>query len=85
VLFAAYCASCHGPTGQPSAQMIARLNVKDLTSPALRPKLTPAFVEGQILNGSQNGLMPPFAGVIHEAQMKAIAAWVASPQFVAPK
>jgi mono/diheme cytochrome c family protein len=80
-LFAAYCALCHGPNGQPPAQMVARLNVKDLTSPSLRPKLTPEFVESQIRNGSQNGLMPPFGAQIHEAQIKAIATWVASPQF----
>lgn len=84
-LFAAYCAQCHGPTGQPPAQAVARLNVKDLTGAELRAKMTPAFVEQQVKKGSQNGLMPPFANVIPEAQIKAIAAWVASPQFLGPK
>ncbi len=83
-LFAAYCASCHGPDGRPPAAMVARLGVKDLTSAEIRKKATPAFVESQIRNGSQNKLMPSFLGVIPEAQMQAIADWVANPAFVTP-
>jgi mono/diheme cytochrome c family protein len=83
-LFAAYCANCHGPDGRPPAAMVARLNVKDLTSPAVRAKATPAFIEQQIRKGSENRLMPAFESVINADQIKAVAAWVASSAFVTP-
>jgi len=83
-IFAAYCATCHGPDGRPPAAMIARLGVKDLTSAEIRGKATAGFVESQVRNGSRNKLMPSFVGVIGDAQMTAVAAWVASPQFVTP-
>lgn len=84
VIFASYCATCHGPNGRPSAAMVARLGVKDLTSPELRKKATTAFVESQVRNGSQNKLMPSFLGVIPDTQMQAVAEYVASPSFVTP-
>ena len=83
-IFASYCATCHGPDGRPSAAMVARLGVKDLTSAEVRKKATPAFVESQVRNGSQNKLMPSFLGVIPESQMQAVAAYVANPAFVTP-
>ena len=83
-IFAAYCATCHGPDGRPPAAMIARLGVKDLTSPAVRAKATPDFVEQQVRKGSDNKLMPSFVSVINEAQIKAVAAFVASSAFVTP-
>src|SRR5437588_253575 len=68
-IFQAVCAACHGPTGKPAYAMVARLGVKDLTAPALRDKLTPEHVAQQIRDGSQNKLMPAFAGALTEAQI----------------
>jgi mono/diheme cytochrome c family protein len=82
-LFKAQCTACHGPTGKPDEVMVAKLGVKDLTSPELRAKATPAFVEAQITNGSKNKLMPAFAAALSPEQIKAIAAYVASPRFLA--
>ena len=76
------CAQCHGPKGKPTEAMVARLNVKDLTSAELRSRITPALVEAQVRNGSKNKLMPPFAGALSDEQIKAVAAYVASPEFL---
>lgn len=84
VLFQSLCASCHGPDGRPPAAMVARLGVRDLTAPEFRARATPAVVEHQVRSGSNNKLMPAFAGAIDDAQITAVAAYVASPQFVAP-
>ena len=84
-VFAAYCSMCHGSTGQPPAEMVARLNVRDLTSRELRARVSPELVEAQVRTGSKNGLMPSFVGTISNAQIKAVSAWVASPAFVAPR
>ena len=83
-VFQSMCASCHGPTGKPPEAMAARLGVRDLTDAALRPKLTPAHVENQVRSGSSNKLMPSFSGALTEEQIKAVAAYVASPGFVTP-
>jgi mono/diheme cytochrome c family protein len=82
-IFATTCTSCHGPTGKPDAAMVARLNVRDLTSAELRARVTPALVENQVRHGSQNKLMPGFEGALTDEQIKAVAAWVASPEFLA--
>jgi len=76
------CAQCHGPKGKPTEAMVARLNVKDLTSAELRSRITPTLVEAQVRNGSKNKLMPPFAGALSDEQIKAVAAYVASPEFL---
>lgn len=81
------CVRCHGPTGKPDAVMVARLGVKDLTAPDLRAKITPELVSHQVHHGSQNGFMPSFVGTLTEAQIQAVAKYVASPEFLkrAPK
>jgi mono/diheme cytochrome c family protein len=84
-LFATFCANCHGPDGKPPAAMIARYNVRDLTAPEFRKTLTVERVEGQIRTGSQNGLMPSFAQLLTDKQIKALSEWVAGPAFVAPR
>lgn len=84
-VFESMCSSCHGPTGKPSEAMVARLGVRDLTDPKLRATLTPAHVELQIRNGSANKLMPAFQGALTDAQIKAVAAYVASPAFMTAK
>lgn len=81
-LYGKFCATCHGATGKPDPTMAARLGVRDLTSPELRARVTPTLVADQIRTGSQNKLMPSFAGAFTEAQIKAIADYVASPTFL---
>ncbi|HEY5949173.1 MAG TPA: cytochrome c [Kofleriaceae bacterium] len=81
-LYQSTCAMCHGPKGKPSEAMVARLNVRDLTSQELRARITPALVEAQIRNGSQNKLMPSFEGALNDEQIKALAAYVASASFL---
>lgn len=80
-LFAEKCAMCHGPEGKPTADLVARINVRDLTAPEFRARVTPALVEHQVGTGSQNKLMPSFAGLLDDAQIRAVAAYVASPKF----
>lgn len=84
-VFQSLCATCHGPAGQPSAAMVARLGVRDLTAPEFRARVTPGLVEQQVRHGSRNKLMPAFEGAISDAQIRAVAAWVASPRFAAPR
>ena len=81
-LFARLCSACHGPDGKPPEAMALRLGVRDLTAPEVRARLTPASVEQQLRHGSENKLMPSFVGVASEAQIKALAEYVASPAFL---
>jgi mono/diheme cytochrome c family protein len=81
-LFQSICASCHGPTGKPTEANVARLGVKDLTAPELRARVTPELVENQVREGSKNKLMPAFEGALSDEQIKAVAAYVASPEFL---
>lgn len=81
-LFQSMCATCHGPKGKPTEAMVARMNVRDLTSPELRARITPELVEHQIRNGSPNKLMPSFEGAMTDEQIKALAKYVASPEFL---
>ena len=62
--------------------MVARIAVRDLTLPELRARVSPAFVEAQVRRGSQNTLMPGFEGALTDAQIKAVSAYVASPEFL---
>jgi mono/diheme cytochrome c family protein len=81
-IFETMCSSCHGPKGKPPEAMVARLGVRDLTSAELRARVSVALVEQQVRNGSANKLMPALEGALTDAQIKAVSAWVASPQFV---
>lgn len=83
-VYAMLCATCHGPDGRPPAAMVARLGVRDLTAPELRARIAasgPGLVEQQVRHGSQNKLMPAFEGAISDAQIRAVAAYVASTGF----
>ncbi|MGE5184694.1 MAG: c-type cytochrome [Acidobacteriota bacterium] len=80
-VFHGACATCHGPRGKPSQVMLERLNVRDLTSPEFRKRVTPALVEAQVRGGSKNKLMPSFEGALSDAQIEAVAAYVAQPKF----
>jgi mono/diheme cytochrome c family protein len=71
-VFAEACARCHGEGGKPSPSNVAQLGVKDLTA----TKLTLERVEQQIRQGSDNKIMPPFAGTLKEDQIAAVAAYV---------
>src|SRR5690606_24304923 len=83
-LYRSMCASCHGETGKPPEALAVRMNVRDLTSPELRARVTPELVENQIRTGSPNKLMPSFEGALSDEQIKALAAYVASPAFLNP-
>jgi mono/diheme cytochrome c family protein len=76
------CASCHGLAGKPSEQMVQQLNVRDLTAPEMRAKITPELVEHQVRTGSANKLMPSFQGALTNEQIKSVSAYVASPAFL---
>lgn len=80
-IYQSACATCHGAEGKPTDQMKAQLNVRDLTSPELRARISAVLVEKQVRSGSQNKLMPAFAGALSDDQIKAVSAFVASPQF----
>ena len=80
-VYQSVCASCHGTDGKPTAAMAARLNVRDLSSPELRARVTPELVESQVRKGSDNKLMPSFSGALTDEQIKAVSAYVASPTF----
>jgi len=82
-VFESLCASCHGLDGRPPAAMVARLGVRDLTAAEFRARVTPGLVEQQVRAGSRNKLMPAFAGLLEDAQITAVAAYVASPQLAA--
>lgn len=81
-VYAKMCVTCHGSYGQPTAAMTARLGVRDLTSTELRSRITPELVDHQVRKGSPNKLMPAFEGALTDEQIKAVAAYVASPEFL---
>ena len=88
-VYQSLCATCHGADGKPPAVMAARLGVRDLTAPEFRARInSPAgsgLVEQQVRSGSKNELMPAFEGKISEPRIRAVAAYVASPQFLSPR
>lgn len=84
-VYAAYCAQCHGSDGKPPAALVAQINPRDLTAAEFRARVTPAKVEYQVRRGSDNKLMPSFDAVLSDDQVKAVASWVASPEFVQPR
>ena len=83
-VFQVMCATCHGPDGKPPESMVARIGVRDLTAPEFRARVTPGLVEHQVRVGSKSKLMPAFEGALSDAQISSVAAFVASPRFIAP-
>lgn len=81
-VFASSCATCHGPHGKPSDELVRRMNVRDLTAPEFRARVTPALVAAQVRHGSTNMLMPSFRTRLDDAEIEAVAAYVASPAFI---
>lgn len=81
-IYQSICAACHGADGKPTAAMQARLNVRDLSAAEFRARVTRALVEQQVRTGSKNKLMPSLEGALTDDQIKAVAAYVASPAFV---
>lgn len=84
-VFQATCATCHGMTGKPEAAMVERMNVRDLTAPEFRARVTKDLVMKQVRTGSANKLMPSFVGALSDVQIEAVAAYVSSPDFVPKK
>ncbi len=76
VVFAQACATCHGPTGAPSADMVAKLGVRDLTTPEFHARVTKELVTHQVRTGSSNHIMPSFDGALTDAQIDAVATYV---------
>jgi mono/diheme cytochrome c family protein len=75
-LFSDYCARCHGNEGRPSRAMLAGLGVRDLTAAEVQDGLSDQQIADQIRRGSDNRQMPPFGGVLSDAQIKAVVAHV---------
>jgi mono/diheme cytochrome c family protein len=75
-VFAAACASCHGPGGKPPPQMVDQLGVRDLTGAEFKARRTKELVLQQVRRGSSNGRMPAFTGALKEPQIEAVAAYV---------
>ncbi len=69
--FQSKCAACHGKDGKGSSPMAQKLGVKDLTA----TKLSAADIEKTIANGK--GKMTPFKGKLSDAEISALAKWVA--------
>jgi mono/diheme cytochrome c family protein len=82
-VFKTMCSTCHGLDGKPPPAMVVRIGVRDLTEPEFRARVTRDLVEHQVRTGSKSKLMPAFEGALSDAQIKAVAAFVASPQFAA--
>lgn len=83
-LYQEVCSRCHGSGGKPSPSLVARIGVKDLTSPALQARLDIEAIEKQIRNGSKNRQMPAFQGALSDAQLKALAEYVKTLGAAAP-
>jgi mono/diheme cytochrome c family protein len=81
-IFEATCSTCHGPRGKPDAATMARIAPRDLTAPEFRARVTADLVEHQVINGSDNRRMPPLGTALKPEQIKAVAAYVASPAFL---
>ncbi|HEY4176996.1 MAG TPA: cytochrome c [Kofleriaceae bacterium] len=81
-VFQSTCATCHGMMGKPEAAMVARMNVRDLTDPEFRKKVSKDLVEKQVRAGSANKLMPSFVGALSDEQIDAVARYVSDPSFV---
>jgi mono/diheme cytochrome c family protein len=75
-IFAESCAACHGATGKPDRGMVVRYNVRDLTAPEFRGRVTVELVASQVRSGSANKIMPAFAGSLTEAQILAVSRFV---------
>jgi mono/diheme cytochrome c family protein len=75
-IFKEVCARCHGATGEPNPNMVARLGVKPLTSAHVREELSDEQIRAQILKGSANRQMPAFQGALSDAQVTAVVQYV---------
>ena len=73
------CATCHGPTRQAAGRDGRAARRQDLTRAGVPRAGHAELVEHQVRNGSKNKLMPAFEGALSDAQIKAVAAYVASP------
>ncbi len=65
------CAACHGKDGKGQSDMAKKLGVKDLTV----TKLSAAEIEKVVANGK--GKMTPWKGKLSDAEISAVAKYVA--------
>ena len=70
------CERCHGPGGKPPESLRAQLKVQDLTDAAFKARVSRESIEAQVRNGSSNKIMPAFADVLDDAQVRAVAEYV---------
>jgi high-affinity iron transporter len=79
-LFAANCASCHGPTGKGDGPMSAALNPKPpaLADPAVMRAVTPEMMFRKIEIGVTGTAMPAFGSKLSSAQRWDIVAYLTS-------
>jgi mono/diheme cytochrome c family protein len=77
-VYAAACATCHGPSGKPDLALVTKLGVRDLTAPEFRARVTVELVATQVKNGTNDGRMPAFAGALSDDQILEVARYVAS-------
>jgi len=70
-VFAAKCASCHGPDGKGQTKMGEKLGVKDLT----KTTLSQADVQKTIETGKPPK-MTPYKGKLSDSEIKAVAEYV---------
>jgi len=75
-LFAANCASCHGPDGKAHTPIARRLGVKDLSE----SRLTAEQIAQQIRSGSKDAKgsqkMPAFSDRLTEEEVKSLVSQV---------
>jgi mono/diheme cytochrome c family protein len=72
--YKAKCASCHGPTGTPSAGMAKMMGIKPVSDPAIQA-LTIDQMSAAVKDGK--GKMKPIAG-LSDAQIKAVVTYYRS-------
>ena len=75
-IFAEACARCHGDTGKPPDALQRQLGVRDLTSAEFRARATRELVMKQVRDGSENKVMPAFAGQLDDKQVEAVSDFV---------
>jgi mono/diheme cytochrome c family protein len=73
-LFAANCATCHGPAGKGKAAIGSR----DLTNAGFQKSITDERIGSVIGEGAAAGKMPAFAGKLTAAQIASLTAYVRS-------
>ncbi|MBK9125796.1 MAG: cytochrome c [Chloroflexi bacterium] len=80
-IFAARCATCHGPQGRGDGDLVASGqidNIPDMTDPTRRPGVTLEDYYEIITNGRIENLMPPWRDALSEDERRAVAQYAYS-------